>query len=275
MPVAAPSIWPMLAKADATVVVNMLCSAEAVDFKLYGPTDAQSGADGSTPVWLDEARNLRSTVLYANGRRPEFGPGGDRFGDPDSRDSWCYHVTASASGRIIGYVRTLPLRNNSSDSVLDDLMGPDELERSLGLLEVTRDQCVECSRLMLDPNFRRSKLARQLVGAVWSIALQMRADVILAGMGTCDSQDRFIARLGGQSLPNTRTIRADAFNDDVRPMFAPIDAFSRGLADVVKEMSDHFFASWDSEVVASRRDRTMSKIEASACFDHPRQRRVA
>jgi hypothetical protein len=254
----------------------MLCSVEAVDFKLYGPANAQNGVDGSAPVWLDEARNLRSAVLYAKGRRPEFGPGGARFGDTDPRDLRCFHVTARVGGRIIGCVRTLPLGNNCCDSVLDDLMGSEQLERSLESLDVTRDQCVECSRLMLDPEFRRSKLARQLVGAVWSIAMQMRANVILAGMGTCDYQDRFIERLGGQSLPHSNTIRAEVFNDDVRPMFAPIDAYSRGLADVVREMSDHFFpSSAETALVSSPRDRTMTEREAAVFFDHATQRRVA
>jgi len=255
----------------------MLCSVEAVDFKLYGPNEAQNGADGSTPVWLDEARDLRSAVLYANGRRQEFGPGGTRFGDRDPRDLRCFHVTACAGGRVIGYVRTLPLGNDSSDSVLDDLMGTEQLERSLDSLEITRDQCVECSRLMLDPEFRRSKLARQLVGAVWSIAMQMRANVILAGMGTCDYQDRFIERLGGQSLPHSNTIRAEAFNDDVRPMFAPVGAFSRGLADVVQEMSAHFFSlSENMELIAFPRERKNPlDAEPSTWFDQSRQRRVA
>ena len=258
------------------MVVPNMCSVEAVDFRLYGPAEAQSRADGSTPVWLDEARSLRSAVLYANGRRPEFGPGGARFGDRDARDSRCFHVTACADGRVIGYVRTLPLGNNCGDSVLDDLMGSEQLERSLESLDVKRDQCVECSRLMLDPEFRRSKLARQLVGAVWSIALQVRANVILAGMGTCDYQDRFIERLGGQSLPHSNTIRADVFNDDVRPMFAPVDAFSRGLADVVREMSDLFFpSSARTESVSSLRDRIMTEREAAVFFDRAAQRRVA
>jgi hypothetical protein len=254
----------------------MLSSVEAVEFKLYRSADTRNGADGAAPRWLNEARHLRSAVLYADGRRPEFGPSGKRFGDPDPRDLRCFHVTASAGGQIIGYVRGLPLRNNSRDSILDDLMGSEQLERSLGFLDVTRDECVECSRLMLHPSFRRSKLARQLVGAVWAIAVQLRAKMIVAGMGTCDCQDRFVERLGGQSLPCSTTIRAEAFNDDVRPMFAPIEAFSRGLAEVVREMGEHFFpCSGNSKWVAGGRGRTMIECEAYNYFDRPKQRRVA
>ena len=155
---------------------------------------------------------MRSSVLYADGKRPDFGPGGSHFGDRDMRDLKCFHVTAELSGRIIGYVRTFSLDNNSSDSVLDELMGAEHLERSLNSLDMTRDQCVECSRLMLAPEYRRSKLARQLVAAVWSIALQLGANVILAGMGTCDLQDRFIARLGGLST-HSNTIEG-RYNDE-------------------------------------------------------------
>src|SRR4249920_1903467 len=120
----------------------------SVKFQLYRPGHGLSRSDGQPPEWLHETRSLRSNILYANGRRPAFGPGGDRFGDFCARDPHSFHITVRVGEKLIGCVRGLPLSGEQSNAVLDDVMGHGKLDRSLEFLKAKRDQCIEVSRLI-------------------------------------------------------------------------------------------------------------------------------
>jgi hypothetical protein len=184
---------------------------------------------------------MRSNVLYANGRRPAFGPGGDRFGDPCPRDDHSFHVTARVGERLVGCLRGLPLGNSKSTALLDDVMGHGKLDRSLAALQVRRDHCIEVSRFILDSEFRASNIARHLVASIGAVGWQLGAAMIVMGLGTCDYQDRFIARFGGKPLPHSDLVPAPDFDDHIRPMYAWASGAGLGIASLAQQMHDYFF----------------------------------
>ena len=216
----------------------------SIRFELYRPPgQRQSESDGHSPSWLHETRNLRSTILYANGRRPAFGPGGDRFGDFCPRDDHSFHITVRVDEKLVGCVRGLLLSADKSNAVLDDVMGHGKLDHSLAALQVGRHHCFEVSRLVLDAEFRASQIARQMVASIWALSWHVGVKMIVAGVGTRDYQDRFIARLGLRPMPYSEPMLAHAYDDHVRPMYAWTHAPANSIAAMVREMYDHFFGN--------------------------------
>lgn len=217
----------------------------SVKFQLHRPADALRRTDARAPDWLHETRSMRSNILYANGRRPAFGPGGERFGDPCHRDDHSFHITVRVGEKLVGCIRGLPLISGKTNAVLDDVMGHAKLDRSLEALKVKRDHCIEVSRLILDAEFRASHIARHLVASVWAVGLHLGLTTIVAGLGTRDYQDRFIARLGGKPMPHSEAIAAHHFDDAIRPMYAWANAPGHGIATLVRQMHDSFFGVQD------------------------------
>lgn len=222
-----------------------------VKFQLYKPGDEFRRSDPRNRGWLHETRHMRSNILFANGRRPAFGPGGDRFGDPCPRDDHSFHITVRVGEKLVGCIRGLPLNSDKTNAVLDDVMGHGRLDHSLAALQVKRDHCIEVSRLILDSEFRASHLARHLVAAIWAVGWQMGSSMIVAGLGTCDYQDRFIARLGGKPLPHSEPVPAHAFNDHIRPMYAWANAPGHGIVALVQQMHDYFFGQEQMPLLAA------------------------
>jgi len=216
----------------------------SIRFELYKPAGQQrSESHGCSPLWLQEPRSLRSAILYANGTRPAFGPGGDRFGDFCARDDHSFHITVRVGEKLVGCVRGLPLRADQSNAMLDDVMGHGKLDHSLAALQVEREHCFEVSRLMLDAEFRASQIARQMVASIWALSWHVGLKMIVAGVGTRDYQDRFIGRLGLRPMPHSEPMLAHAYNDHVRPMYAWTHAPANSIAAMVREMHDHFFGN--------------------------------
>jgi hypothetical protein len=213
----------------------------SVKFQLYKPMAEMRGSDRRTPAWLHELRNMRSNILYANGRRPAFGPGGNHFGDACPRDHHSFHITARVGEKLVGCLRGLPLSNGNSNALLDDVMGPGKLDQSLAALQVRRDHCIEVSRFILDSEFRASNIARHLVASIGAVGWQLGVGMIVAGLGTCDYQDRFIARFGGKPLPHSELVPAPDFDDYIRPMYAWASGSGLGIASLAQHMHGYFF----------------------------------
>ena len=215
----------------------------SIKFELYKPLAQHRESDGWVPAWLHEMRTMRSKVLYANGRRPLFGPGGHRFGDPCPRDDHSFHVVARVGERVVGCLRGLPLKNSNVNSLLDDVMGEGKLDRSLATLQVKRDHCLEVSRFILDSEFRASNIARHLVASIGAVGWQLGVGMIVMGLGTCDYQDRFIQRFGGKPLPHSDLVPVPDFDDHIRPMYAWANGAGLGIASLARHMHDHFFCN--------------------------------
>ena len=213
----------------------------SLKFQLYKPGHGLNRSDGPPPAWLHETRSLRSNILYANGRRPAFGPGGDRFGDFCARDPHSFHITVRVGEKLVGCVRGLPLSGEQSNAVLDDVMGHGKLDRSLEFLKAKRDQCIEVSRLILDAEFRASKIARHLVASIWAVGWHLNSSMLVAGLGTYDYQDKFFARFGGRPLPDSELVSHHAFDDHIRPMYAWTHTPGHAFAGLVHQMHDYFF----------------------------------
>jgi len=120
-------------------------------------------------------------------------------------------------------------------------MGGEKLDHSLTALQIERGHCFEVSRLMLDAEFRASQIARHMVASIWAVSWHLNLRMIIAGLGTRDYQDRFIARLGGRSMPHSEPMPAHAYDDHVRPMYAWAHAPGLGIANMVREMHGNFF----------------------------------
>jgi hypothetical protein len=216
----------------------------SIRFELYKPAGQQhSESDGRSPSWLHEIRAVRSNVLFASGRRPAFGPAGQRFGDPCPHDHHSFHITARVDKKLVGCIRGRPLSNKSNDALLDDVMGHAKLDHNLAALQVNRNHCLEVSRLTVDAEFRASQIARQMVASIWAVSWNVGVKMIVCGVGTRDYQDRFLARLGVQPMPHSEPILAHAYDDHVRPMYAWTHAPGHSIAAIVREMHDHFFGN--------------------------------
>lgn len=138
-------------------------------------------------------------------------------------------------------MRGLPLSGGKSNAILDDVMGHGKLDRSLAFLQAKRDHCIEVSRLILDAEFRASKIARHLVASIWAVGWHLNAAMLVAGLGTYDYQDQFFARFGGMPLPDTEPVSAHTFDDHIRPMYAWANTPSHAFAGLVQQMHDCFF----------------------------------
>ncbi len=195
------------------------CQFGSVDLRLLSPPHSH-GPQRYSPDWLTEARLLRSDVLYSNGQRPEFGFGGQYHLDQDeARDTASHHVVALVDGKIVGCCRLLELGSTAPTSVLDEVIGTNQLDRGLEILGVNRTQSLEASRLCVAPDYRRYNIARILMATVFVVGTWLTAPIIVAAMGTRDKQDRLVQRIGGASLPATNPVYNEGLADHVRPMY--------------------------------------------------------
>ena len=200
----------------------------ALDCALHPPPGPHHGPQhgaASLPCWLAGARALRTRVLYDNGRRPAFAPRGGSFGDADQADFACWHFVLADDELPVGTIRVLPAPEEGTNglSMTDRTFGSAEVDAALAREGLRRSDCVEASRLVLDPGYRRGATVRRLLAGAWAFAAESGARGILAAAGTCDRQDRMLALFGARPLAGVPHRHSERFGDDMRLMLFPVD----------------------------------------------------
>jgi hypothetical protein len=191
-----------------------------LDCALHPPPGTQP-----LPGWLADARALRTRVLHDGGRRPAFAPRGGAFGDTDPADLACWHFVLSDDGLPVGTIRVLPATAPQvrALSMAERTFGPAELDAALAREGLSREGCVEASRLVLDPGYRGGATVRRLLAGAWAFAAESGARAILAAAGTRDRQDRMLALFGARPVAGIAPRHSERFDDDMRLMLFPVD----------------------------------------------------
>lgn len=205
----------------AALQLDFKRAGRLIDQQLFEPPG--SVANIAPPDWLLWIRSLRSQILYDGGTRPLFGPGGERYGDPDPADLHTYHLALFEDEMPIGAARLALADCNSRHSLVDPTFGKENVGRSLSRAGFGREDCAEASRLVLHPGYRQGRVVQRLFGGLWSLAAESGAKAIIAAVGTRNHQDRLFSMFGAQILDDAGTINAPAFNDELRLALFPVD----------------------------------------------------
>jgi hypothetical protein len=178
------------------------------------------------PSWLSYVRSLRGSVLFDNGKRPQFIARDGRFFDADPIDLCSHHILAYDGTRLIGCVRIHRLVPNGPACVSERIFGAKRFSAMLHELGVARTQTVEIGRWVVHPAYRAtSRPSGQLAAASAALAMSLRHGVlgergiVVCSVGTRDRQDLLLARIGLAPVPAMDPVDCDDFNDKVWMMY--------------------------------------------------------
>ena len=179
---------------------------------------------GTVPEWLMRARSMRSQVLYDGGARPAFGPGGGAFGDADPLDLHCHHLLLLDDEMPVGAGRLTAPGITAAPSLVDATFGRSNVCVNLSRHGIARQVCAEASRLVVHPDFRKGFNPRLLFAGLWALAEDLRANAIIAAVGTGNGQDRLFSILGAKFIDGAGRADAPLFNDTLRLACFRIDS---------------------------------------------------
>lgn len=208
------------------------CLRAALAFEADATDDALScrlfeargaAARDKPPEWLAWLRAMRSHVLFDNGARPAFGPGGGSFGDADPADFDCDHLVLFDGELPVGAVRLSSRSRAGAPSLIDSVFGAGTAALGLTRRGLGRERCVEASRLVLHPEYRHGRTVRRLLAGLWALAADSGAQTILAAVGTASGQDRLFAFFGAEVLDEAGSAPLPEFNDEVRLAMFRVD----------------------------------------------------
>ena len=111
------------------------------------------------PGWMDEISELRGRILHEGGRRPQFRRSDGQFADRDPLDPHAFHIAARSHGQLVGCVRLFPLIDGPT-CLTERLVGAERFEAICRLSDQRRDEAVEASRWVVNPDHRSRWLGR-------------------------------------------------------------------------------------------------------------------
>ena len=172
---------------------------------------------GTDPVMLAELSEFRGRILYANGRRPRFRREGGGYTDDDPLDRQSFHVTVRKDGDLVGYIRIRPLPESSQSSI-GRLVTRGQFEAALEEMRLTRNDCLEVSRWIVDSSARGTAVGATLVVSCWAVGRWLGKRRLLATVGTRDGQARMLGRFGGQILRSVDAKFIPEYDDELVTM---------------------------------------------------------
>jgi hypothetical protein len=194
-------------------------------WQLHLPLRMSHNGNGHVlPSWLEDARSLRASVLWQNGRRPEFKTE-NGFSDPDPIDLNAFHILAYDGQRLVGCVRVHRLSSNGPPCLTETLLGDKAFSELIAGFGGLRTDTVEIGRWIVHPEFRKDGLAGLAVKlAAGSGALAMALGnhskttqgIAICSVGTADKQDMMLARLGLTILRDIEAIKDHHYEDELR-----------------------------------------------------------
>jgi len=199
----------------------------SLSWQLRLPLAKTTHREGSPlPSWLTHVRSLRGSVLFDNGRRPQFMARDGRCFDADPIDPYSYHILAYDGTRLVGCVRIYHLAPNGPACVSERAFGEKRFSAVLRELGVTRTETIEIGRWIVHSAYRATgRPSGQLAAASAALAMTLRHSVlaergiVVCSVGTGDRQDSMLARIGLVAAPAMDPTHCDDFNDKVRLMY--------------------------------------------------------
>jgi N-acyl-L-homoserine lactone synthetase len=184
------------------------------------------GVHAEPPAWLTELRQLRGRVLFDNGRRPEFGQDGRRFGDPDESDLHSAHVVARCRGAVVGCVRLTPIMG-AVRSVTEQTIGSAKLEALLAAVGAEPSEVIEHGRWIVDHAYKHLGTGLYLMCASFALAYKLGFPCSVATA----SRDvvPLLERAGARRAPGLPLVRSELFNDEVAILYGDQRQYSPAI----------------------------------------------
>ncbi|NUM59369.1 MAG: hypothetical protein HUU56_12095 [Bdellovibrionaceae bacterium] len=159
---------------------------------------------------------FRSYVLFDSGFRQNFSQLGSDFGDIQYTDFESYHIIATAGEEILGTVRVTP---PSGKTVALSVLGYDDYNSLIKLLNTTPEKILEINRLMIDSRVRKLNLGRTLMYASMALIENVwnRSEMTIIGSaGNCTKQAKFFLDYTDyEKIPGVSDRFASNFNDHI------------------------------------------------------------
>jgi hypothetical protein len=192
--------------------------------------DSMSGAEASSPEWLDEVRSLRGAALFDNGRRPKFKTGDGCYTDSDPIDPYAWHVLAYFGDSLVGCVRVYPLAGNSLPCLTETLLGEKQFRETLLSVGRHRNNAIEIGRWVVDPALRAQRslapgIGVQLAAAAGAIALALVNQsedvnaIAIFSAGSRDNQYQMLSRIGLRQVSGIEPLISTEYDDVIRVMY--------------------------------------------------------
>jgi N-acyl-L-homoserine lactone synthetase len=189
----------------------------------------------AVPEWIEDVWRLRGLVLYDDGRRPQFLTAVGQFADRDPLDLVAYHVLGWCMGDLVGCIRFIPV---TVAGLTERVLGRERFEDLLVALDTDRASTVEVGRWIVHPEFRRHRVALSLVGGCWSYVQSLGFRMAVATVGTRGKQDAILNRTGLYPVPGLAPHRSDAFDDELRTMYAVVREPAPNFRGMVEQMRE-------------------------------------
>ncbi len=207
------------------------------------PSTSREGLDlTARPQWIAEIWRLRGLVLYDEGRRPQFLQADGQVADRDPLDLLAYHVLGWCDGVLAGCIRFVPTAS-PLPSLTEQVLGCERFEQVLASLQTTRLATVDVGRWIVHPDYRHFRVALSLVGACWSYVQCLGFQMAVATVGTRAGQDVILQRAGLSPVPGVGAHVCEAYDDELRTMYAIVREPAPNFSGVVQQMEARLIAS--------------------------------
>src|SRR5215469_4838280 len=164
---------------------SSLMPRASVLWQVQSPPRAHANEEpGLIPDWVEAIRSLRGSVLYADGRRPQFKIADGRCYDFDPLDLHAYHVLAYQNHQLVGCVRIYPLAFHTGCCTTETLLGKQTFAQMLLELGAQQTTTVEVSRWVVHPDHRTGGLAVQLAAGAVALGRYLGLPLVICSAGT-------------------------------------------------------------------------------------------
>jgi hypothetical protein len=234
-----------LARHDAAGLVDSRPElVGSLSWEMHEPP-AKTNPKHSVPAWLAAVRKLRASVLFDNGRRPQFRTGAGCFDDNDPIDLHAHHIVVYDRAVPIGCVRVYRLAVAGPACVTEQVLGHGLFYEVLQQQGVEHTNTIEVGRWIVQPEHRRSgRTAIQLAAAGAALAECLgrsgsgQRNMVVCTVGMGDGQDLILSRIGMTTATQAQSVLCDDLNDEVRVMYTvSTDHLSSRFRQLMSEMA--------------------------------------
>jgi hypothetical protein len=204
-----------------------------VIWRVEPPTETGE-PNSAAEEWVGDLWSLRGLVYYADGRRPQFRVGENKFCDADPADFRSYHVLAYSADRMIGCVRVLPLE--SCTVTTERLVGIERFRQLLNALRITRSEVMEGGRWAVAREYRKSHLGMHFIAGGIALGAHLGIRAFILVCGTRDRQNLMFSRFGGKAFHDISPIKSSEWDDDLQPMYVPVETVDSRSLGVIRRM---------------------------------------
>jgi hypothetical protein len=194
-----------------------------------------SAAEADARGWLAQVRGLRSRVLYDDGRRPEFRPGGLRDGDPDPLDLHSKHILVRHGGELVGCVRITPLSSPLS-CITEQAIGKAEWEKLLLHMDMPPERVVEHARWVVAPGYQDIGTGIYLMGLSFALAYKLGYPSSVA-TASCQVFE-MLAMAGAKRAPDIPVLHSGHYDSDAVVLYGHQSQFAPSMLRQFERMGE-------------------------------------